>query len=142
MKRFVVDASVLMAALKRDGRVRGLLLGAPPHVTFYAPDFILLEIEDNLDELASDIRVPRLALEAVLRSLRSRLTIIPPEATEHVIERARRLADAADAEDDEEYIALALAMDAPLWSFDKDFDRVPGVTRVESKSIEQAFGVE
>jgi len=142
VKRFVVDANVLMAALKRDGRVRGLLLAAPPHVAFYAPEFLFLEIEEHLDELAEDVGVPRLAIEAVLRALRPRITVIPPEATEHVIHNARLLAQGADAHGDEEYVALALAMDAPIWSFDKDFDRVPGIRRVESKTVEEAFADE
>lgn len=139
MKRFVVDASVIMAALKRDGRVRALILGAPPQIAFYAPEFLFIEIEDNLDELAHDIGVPRVALEAVLRTLRPRLTVIPPEATEHMIQEAKRLAEKADAGNDAEYVALALAMDAPIWSFDKDFDRIAVVKRVESKTVEASF---
>lgn len=137
-----MDANVLMAALKRDGRVRGLLIGAPPHVAFYAPEFLFLEVEEHLDELAEAAGVPRLALGAVLRVLRPRITVIPPEATEHVIQRARLLAAKAQAPDDEEYVALALAMDAPIWSFDKDFDRIPGVRRVDSKAVEAAFADE
>ncbi|MHB8603794.1 MAG: PIN domain-containing protein [Thermoplasmatota archaeon] len=139
MKRLVVDASVIMAALKRDGRVRALLLGAPPHLAFYVPEFLFVEIEDNLDELAEDIGVPRVALDAVLRTLRPRLTVIPPEATDHVIQEAKHLTHKADAENDEEYVALALAMNAPIWSFDKDFDRIPGVKRIESKTVEASF---
>lgn len=139
MRRSVVDASVLMAALQRDGRVRGLLLAAPPHVAFYAPEFLFFEIEDHLDGLAEDVGVPRLALEAVLRVLRPRITVIPPEATAHVFEQAKRLTEKADAADDEEYVALALALDAPIWSFDKDFDRVQGLQRVDSKALEAPF---
>lgn len=142
MRRFVVDANVLMAALKRDGRVRGLLLGAPPHVAFYAPEFLFLEVDEHLDELAEDVGVPRLAIEAVLRVLRPRITVIPPEATEHVIQHARLLAQKAEANDDEEYVALALAMGAPIWSFDKDFDRVLGIVRADSKDVEAAFADE
>lgn len=139
MKRFVVDANVLMAALKKDGRVRGLLLGAPPHVAFYAPDFLWLEIDGHLDELADDAGVPRIAIEAVMRVLRSRITVIPAEATEPFIEDARRRAAKADALGDEEYVGVALALGAPVWSFDKDFDRVAGVERVGSDDVEAAF---
>lgn len=140
MTRFVVDASVVMAALDRDGRVRALLMTAPAHVAFYAPEFLFVEIEDNLDGLAADIDVPRVAIEAVLRTLRTRITILPASTTQHVYERAKVLAEEADADHDEEYVALALAIDAPIWSLDKDFDRIAEIQRVDSKTVRASFG--
>lgn len=139
MKRFIVDANVLIAALKKDGNVRGLLLSAPPDVALYAPEFLFIELDAHLEGIARSIGLPKSVVEVVLDALEPRINIVPPDATDHVIEKARGLAEQADALGDEEYIALALAMDAPIWSFDKDFDRVPGIQRVGTAQIRTSF---
>ena len=49
--------------------------------------------------------------------------------------RARALARNAGDVDDWEYVALALALNAPIWTYDNDFGQVAGIEVVRTDAI-------
>ncbi len=66
--------------------------------------------------------------ELLLRDLEELpITAFHPREYDAALARARRLIGSRDA-DDAELLALGLALDIPIWSNDKDFRGLPGVT--------------
>lgn len=132
----VVDASVLVACLLKDGRAREVLLNHP-EVQFVAPGFVLDELERSRARLQSKFRIPSSAFDAVMGGIRERVQIVAARAYVARREEAQRRAKKAQAWGDDEYVALALALDAPIWTYDDDFDRIEGVRRVTAAQIEE-----
>lgn len=130
----VVDASVLFAALLRDGRTREAVWGAE-HVLLCAPTFAFEEVLalapqfQRLSGLGSDI------FTAALEVLRTRVVEVSADGYRVWRPQAQALARAAGAWGDDEYIALALSLDAPIWTYDKDFQRIGGIRLVTTKEL-------
>lgn len=133
----VVDASVVIAGLMADGRARRVLLHSD--VVFYAPPLVLEEVHDRVDELAKRANLSPGVVSTVLEDLDERIEVAPEGLVEvHLDEAEPRAAD-ADAEGDEDYIALALALDAPVWTYDDDFDRVEGIDVTGTTAVEEGL---
>lgn len=118
-----------------DGRARRVILHAD--VVFYAPPLILEEVHDRVDRIAQRADLPVGVVSAVLDDFDARIEVAPEPMLEAFFEEARERARIADAEGDEDYIALALALDAPVWTYDKDFERVDGLDLVTTSQVEQ-----
>ncbi|MHB8606318.1 MAG: PIN domain-containing protein [Thermoplasmatota archaeon] len=123
----VVDASVIVAAALANGRTRRALF-ADHAPDFVAPSYVLDEIERRI-EAARDV-------EFALR-LRKTMRIVPSSEFAARRDEARRLASEARAWRDDEYVALALALDAPIWTFDRDFLRIPQVRAITTAEVER-----
>ena len=132
----VVDASVLVACLLKDGRARDVLLNHP-EVQFVAPRFVLDELAASRSKLESKFRVPPSAFDAVMAQIRERVQVVAVHAYAAHREEAQRRATKAQAWGDDEYVALAIALDAPIWTYDDDFGRIEGVRRVTAAQIEE-----
>lgn len=134
MNAVVVDASVLIAALMADGRTRQVLLHTEGPV-FVAPQLLAEEALAAIPKVARRAGVPATVARAALRSALRRIVIVPGERLAPVLEEARLRARAAGAEDDAAYVALALLLDAPVWTLDKDFGRIDGVRVVTTDGV-------
>lgn len=49
---------------------------------------------------------------------------------------AQRLCRQADAWGDDEYVALALALDAAIWTYDHDFRRIPSLRVASTTDVD------
>lgn len=139
MTRLVVDASVILAGLLRDGTTRSVLLGQH-NVTFYTPAAVTEEVDRHLAEIVERSGVSKEAVVVVLDRIRAGLETVPTEAFARYLPAARRRVARAHALHDEAYVALADALAAPVWSYDKDFRRVDGVTVVSTKGVLRLVG--
>lgn len=123
----VVDANILFSALvASEGKTRSLFSSV--QVEFISPEFIEQELEKYFSELVikakcseSDVRI---ALDIILAQIK----ILPYEEYEPFIKEAKQISPDPK---DEEYFAVALAFDCPLWSNDKRLKR-QSVVRVFS----------
>lgn len=131
----IVDASVLVACLIKDGRAREVLLNHP-EVQFVAPGFVLEELAASQAKLESKFRVQPSAFDAVMAEVRERVQVVAARAYAAHRSEAQRRAKKAQAWGDDEYVALAIALDAPIWTYDDDFDRIEGLRRVTAAQIE------
>jgi predicted nucleic acid-binding protein len=138
MTGVVLDASVLIAALMADGRARWAILHT--RATLYAPPLIFEELERHRRRIAARAGVSEAVLRGLLGDLRSRVAIIPPEVLEPYMEEAKALAAAADAAGDEDYVAAALALGAPVWTYDEDFRRIRRIRTVATEDLLAGFG--
>ena len=139
LPRWLIEAPgsarrVVMAALMRDGRARAVLLNSPG-VTFYAPRHLFVEIASHMPDIVKTSGVPKATVDALLHVVTNTITLIPEAVTSPFLPAAGRLAKAASAEGDEEYIALALALETGIWSYDADFDRVAGIRRIGTSEV-------
>lgn len=132
----VVDASILVACLLKDGRAREVLMNHP-EVQFVAPGFVVDELATLRSRLVSKFRIQASAFDAVIGEIHARVQVVAARAYAAHREEAQRRAMKAQAWGDDEYVALALALDAPIWTYDDDFERIEGVRRITAAQIEE-----
>jgi predicted nucleic acid-binding protein len=135
LKRVVVDASVVVAGLFVKGNVRDVLLNAEG-IAFCAPSYLWEATLRQLPKVVKRARIPGETVRAVLEDLLDCIEKMPPGVYASTIVQARRLAVLADALADEDYIALAMGLDAPIWTLDRDFQRVPGLVVLSTERVE------
>ena len=126
--RVVVDANKLAAALIRPTGYTALAL-ARNDLEFYAPGFLLEELDEHLDEYAAKARCPRAEMRGRIEALAGRLRFVPLDALVATRGDARvRRAERVDP-DDAPYLATVAAIEADvLWTSDKALrDAFPGL---------------
>jgi predicted nucleic acid-binding protein len=133
MPRVVVDASAMVAALLADGRVRHALLHTA--ASLHAPPFVKEEVAAHLSAIAARARLPPVLLEGILAHLLARIEVVPRVLFEVRREEAVQRVLDAEAVGDEDHVALALALEAPIWTFDKDFARIPGIRVISTAEV-------
>ena len=133
MTKVVVDASVLVASLMADGRARHALLHSP--FVLYVPPRVFEELEAKVEKIARRARLDRTVVEALIADMRSRIEVIPEALLAPFLPDARTRTLAADAEGDEDYVAAALALQAPIWTYDRDFHRIRGIRIIGTAEV-------
>jgi predicted nucleic acid-binding protein len=114
--KIVVDANVVISALVRSSITREVLLH--PYVDYYSPDFLLAEIRKHEKEI-SEKAGP--GYGHALRLVTKKIIIIPNYFYKSYMQEAHKIIGSID-KDDEQYIALALSLDADgIWSYDAHF---------------------
>lgn len=121
----VVDASVLFACLAKEGRTRDVLMTTRANLV--APPALLEEVEALLPRAAARAGLSPDVMAGVLAHLQKRIQVLAVDAYRAKRDTAQRLCREADAWGDDEYVALALALDGAVWTYDKDFQRIPGL---------------
>lgn len=134
LMRIVVDASVLVATLMADGAVRDVLLSSPDH-EYIAPRYIQVELERNLSRIAARARLPMETVRALTEDVLGAVDLIQPGAYGHLLADATASAKAAHAQGDEDSIAVALLLSAPVWTLDNNFRRVKGIRCLNTKEV-------
>jgi len=132
-RRIVVDASVLVAALMADGRARHALTHTEAFL--YVPPRIFEEVEAHAAEIAGRAGVPEAIVRGLIEELAQHLDEVPSALIEPWLPEARERVAAAEAEGDEDYVALAIALDAEVWTYDHDFERIEGILTISTKDV-------
>jgi predicted nucleic acid-binding protein len=130
----LVDCSVVLAALFAAGRTRDVILQTPHPLV--APAALREEVARNLDRVADRTGLAKQQLQPVVDAVLDRIVAVGPQAYEARREEASRLCGKAQAWRDDEYVALALALDAPIWTLDRDFARIPGIQMLDTDGVE------
>ncbi|MFA5862749.1 MAG: PIN domain-containing protein, partial [Candidatus Thermoplasmatota archaeon] len=86
-------------------------------------------------EIAKRSRKPASEVRVLIDDVLSRLILVPMELLAAAAERAASLAKAADALDDAPYVACALVVKAPVWTLDKDFERMKDVQTLKTSAF-------
>lgn len=130
----VVDASVLFACLARDGRIRDVLMTTRANLV--APPALMDEVAALLPKAAARAGVSVEVMAGVLAHLGGRIQVLSSDAYKAKRDEAQRLCREADDWGDDEYMALALAVDAAVWTYDKDLQRIPGLRIADSTEVD------
>ena len=121
--RVVVDANPILSAVISERSAAARIFWSGAIAEFATAAFTLGEVREYLPELAEKVGRSQELLELNLRLLP--LRVYPEESYREQIEEARRRIAARDP-DDVDLLALALHLNAPIWSNDQDFE-VSGV---------------
>lgn len=140
MTRVVVDASVLLACAISDGKARRTLLSANS-VDFIAPAFILDEFQRHIPKIIALSGVAPSILSALAEDLFARVRTVARDGYASALPSARKLAERAHASGDEDYVALAITLHAPIWTYDKDFRRIKAIRLISRQEIERVGGI-
>lgn len=122
----VIDANIVFAAaISPRGTTCDLLFS--PGLEFIAPEFLKEELEKYFSLLVIKSGTPAKEVQIALELILSRIKILPFIEYERHREQARKISPDPK---DEEYFAVALAFDCPLWSNDK---------RLKGQSVVRVF---
>jgi predicted nucleic acid-binding protein len=112
----IIDANIFVAALLKKGATRKLLLNdeLAPH----APEYVIEEIFDHLQEFETKSHLSRISLEELVKVLiiESKMNIIPKDELRPFIKKADEITPDPD---DVMYFAAALKQNIGIWSNDK-----------------------
>jgi len=132
--RIVVDASILVAALMANGTVRDALLSPTDH-EYVAPKYLESELDRQLSRISARSGLPIESVRALIEDLLEALELIPVGVYAEFLPGAASLVARANAAGDQDYVALALFLDAPIWTLDKDFDRISEISVLKTPDI-------
>jgi predicted nucleic acid-binding protein len=130
----VADANPLLSALL-GGRARDVLFSRK--LVFYSPQHTLFEVEKYLPDVARKTGQTELALFREFELLP--VIAIQPRQYDSQLERATKLIGQRDPKD-VHVLALALELNLPIWSEDRDFEDLPGVTLHKTADVLALIG--
>ena len=131
--RLVVDANPILAALL-GGQARRVFFETSVR-EFAVPEVVLSEVREHVPRLARKLGTMPAFLEYALDLLPLRR--YPARAYRGKMAEARRRIGRRDP-DDIDVLALALRLQAPLWSNDRDFERT-GVEQMTTPDLLKLF---
>ncbi|MBU0906799.1 MAG: DNA-binding protein [Nanoarchaeota archaeon] len=112
--KLIVDANIMISALVNfKGKTRALIF--LDELELLAPEFLISEIEEHKNEIAEKTKISYEELTIALNLTFSRIKLIPFEEFSEFIQKAKEVCPDPD---DEEYLALALSKNLPIWSDD------------------------
>lgn len=124
MMRLVVDTNVVFSALIAGGKTRELMLMRDVEV--YLPEFFLIELGKYNETLLEKTGLDEASLNNLLDLVFEDAHIVPKEEFSDEIPEARRAISDTDP-DDAPFLALALHLDIPIWSDDRDLQEQKAV---------------
>ena len=116
----VVDTNVIISALLRDGLTRKILLLAP--FEMYTVPFTKQEIENHKGELLHKSGLDEDAFSHLLDLIFAKINVVDREILEPFRKRADEILKDIDP-NDAPFLALAMALNCPLWSNDRDLKK-------------------
>lgn len=132
----IIDANILFSALIKDNTTRKLIL--KDNLILYSPDFIIEEFLEHLEELEYKTKVGNKALKEKMKELLklSNIKVISNEDFMDNIKEAIKLSpDIGDAP----YFALALKLNYPIWSNDKELKKQKKVKIYSTEELINLF---
>ena len=127
---FVIDANILFSALIKEGPTAEVLvnnMGA-----LYAPEFILEEFREHKAEILRKTKRTSEDFEFLSGLLGEIITVVPYDEYRDMVARAEEIAPDPD---DVPYFALALKMEIPIWSNDKQLKKQDSVQLYNTEEL-------
>lgn len=120
----MVDANSFFAALIKSGETERLFFVDQLH--FYAPEFLMDEIEKYRQTLLRKTHRSEMEFERFMRTLQKKIHFVPMEEIKPLMPNARKISPDPNGTT---YFAVALKIGASIWSNDKPL-RNQNVVRV------------
>jgi predicted nucleic acid-binding protein len=128
--RLVIDANIVLSCLVSGGLAE---LMFSPHLELAAPELLFDEIRKHKEEIIVKSRLSDAEVELLLTLIEKQVSVFPKYTFEHLMPKAEKLL--GKHVKDSPYIALALYLECPLWSYEKRFEKVKGVEIVNSSDV-------
>jgi predicted nucleic acid-binding protein len=113
--KLVVDANILFSLFIKSSRIEELVFD--DSLEMYAPEFIFEEFQIYEEYIISKTQRTSLEFQTLLHILKKRINIIPLKNFSEYIQEAKNISPDIN---DIQYFALALKLQCPLWSNDKE----------------------
>jgi putative PIN family toxin of toxin-antitoxin system len=116
----VIDANIFVAALLKKGATRKLLLN--DELVLYAPEYVIEELYDHLQEFETKSHLSRIALEELVKVLiiEAKMIVVPKDELQQYMKKADEITPDPD---DAMYFATALKQNIGIWSNDKEMKK-------------------
>ena len=132
----MIDTNVLFSFFKRDSTTRRLILCISLDTPIYAPEYLLDELRSYSTLIRRKAHLTHEDFERVLTLLRKYVTFIDYESYADFLDIAIRITpDPKDVD----FVALALKLNAILWSNDKGLKSVPVLEVLNTREIIKMF---
>ena len=119
-KKVVLDANILIRAVLGK-KVYGLLRAFEDKVEFYIPDFCVEEAQRNLVRIAEEKKISAADLIAFLAQIVDEFLLLVDHSLYDEFD-GQACARFSDRDvDDWPVVAIALLLNAPIWTEDRDF---------------------
>lgn len=128
---FVVDSNIVFSALLNPNSIVGeVLFDIQNQFEFYAPEFLVTEIEKYSDKIAKYTKLNDENLKVVKTSVLSSIRLISEELiSENSWNNAIELTKNID-ENDTPFVALSIELNTKLWTGDKKL--IKGISRKQN----------
>jgi predicted nucleic acid-binding protein len=123
--KLVCDTNVVFSAVIAGGKTRELILG--DRTDLYAPEFFFTELENHRSEIEEKSTLSEAKFGLLLDTVFADTEVVPKEEFSHELSTASGIIGETDP-DDVPFLALALHLDADIWSDDSDFHTQDEVT--------------
>ncbi|MEK6887796.1 MAG: PIN domain-containing protein [Candidatus Aenigmatarchaeota archaeon] len=130
----VVDANIVLSSMMA-GKITDLLLS--PKLDVVAPELLFVEIEKHKDEIKNKSRLSPDEVETLLSLLKKKIRIFPME--EFVSFMSKSIEILGEHRKDAPYLALALKLSCPVWSYEKLFKDVGSVKSLTTSEVADLF---
>lgn len=117
--KIVVDTSIIIGALVRRSYLLFTLLKVCRKLEVLSPDFLREELMSKIDKIVRLSKLSESEVKFALNTLLDYIQIIPMSSYSDKIDEAREIAEEFDY-NDYPFIALALKLDAPIWTNDRE----------------------
>ena len=135
-KPIVIDTNVLFSFFKKESTTRKLILCISLDTPLYAPKYLLEELRRYSDLITKKAHITSESFERVLNLIKKYVTFIEYESYAEFVDIAINITpDSKDVD----FVALALKMNAVLWSNDKALRSVPYVRVLNTREIIELF---
>lgn len=116
--KLVVDTNVIFSALMSGGKTREIILRE--NIDFYVPEYFFTEVMNNSEIIKKKTDLSGKDLSSLFNLLLEEIEIIPKAEFDRKLSEANSIIEEKDP-DDAPFLALALKLNADIWSDDKDF---------------------
>lgn len=123
----------MIAAFLQDGSARKAI--QRPTFRYVAPFSLLAELLRHVAALSRRKGLTPEQGAVILEAILANIELQSAAAFAATYAAARTGAHAAQAWNDEDYVALAFSLHAPVWTYDKDFQRIKGITTVTTQDL-------
>lgn len=130
----VVDTNILISALIKDSITRRIIVNS--NFNFAYPEISLQEIMRHKDYIIRKGEYKSEDFYIILNKLLEYITLIPLEVIISKLKEADKIMSKIDV-NDTIFIAAALALNADIWSEDKDFDRQKNIKVLKTSDMIQ-----
>jgi|688.fasta_scaffold32425_4 predicted nucleic acid-binding protein len=115
----LIDSNLIYSALLKNGRIARLILNPPNSITFFAPGYLLEEINSHWDKIIQLSGLPENDLKSSLDELMKNIVLLNYGLMgDEIFNEAEKICANID-EKDTIFVAISLFFNLTLWTGDK-----------------------
>ncbi len=132
--KLVIDSNIFLAALLKDSLTRELIFD--DRLNLFAPTFSLIEIKKLIHQprIKKRLHLEEKEIEELINLLTTRIKFIPEKLFLPFTKQAMKLVTHVE---DSPFMALALALQIPLWSHDAGLKEQKQIKIYSTKELEE-----